>query len=132
MEEEKIQDAQAEDIKEVDEIQESRPKAPKLDPQDVKDGAPFAALSYVLCLWILTYIFKNDNSFARFHARQGIVLFVGNIACFIFGFIPILGILFQLIQVALACFSLYGIYLALTGKQEEIPVIGSIAENIVV
>ena len=104
----------------------------KLSKQEIKEGAPFAVLSYVLCLWILTFIFKKENRFAYFHARQGVVIFVGNIICFAFMFIPILGVLFGLAQMILIFFSLYGIYLSLTGKTKSIIVVGDIAEKLVI
>ena len=104
----------------------------KLSKQEIKEGAPFAVLSYVLFLWILTFIFKKDNRFAYFHARQGIVIFVGNVICFILTFVPILGFLFGLGQIILIFFSLYGIYLSLTGKIKSMVVIGDIAEKLVI
>ena len=33
----------------------------KLSKQEITEGAPFAVLSYVLFLWILTFILKKDN-----------------------------------------------------------------------
>jgi fumarate reductase subunit D len=104
----------------------------KLSRQEIKDGAPFAVLSYVLFLWILTFIFKKENRFAYFHARQGVVIFVGNIICFAFMFIPVLGVLFSLAQIILIFLSLYGIYLCLTGQTKNIAVVGDIAEKLVI
>lgn len=107
-------------------------KEQKLDKKVITDGAPFALLSYVFILWILTYIFKKDNSFATFHARQGIVIFVGNLICFVFGLIPVLGAIFHLAGYILVLTSLYGIYLSLTGKCQKIYIIGDIAQKLVV
>jgi len=104
----------------------------QMDLNEIKQGAPFAALSYVFCFWILTFILKKDNQFAYFHARQGIVLFIGEIACVVFAFIPILGGLFKFLLLVLMCFSLYGIYLSLTGKMTSLPVVGDIAQKLVV
>ena len=104
----------------------------QMDLNEIKEGAPFAALSYVFCFWILTFILKKDNQFAYFHAKQGIVLLVGEIACVIFVFIPVLGGLFGFLLLVLMCFDLYGIYLSLTGKMTSMPVIGDIAQKLVV
>ncbi len=104
----------------------------KLSRQEIKDGAPFAVLSYVAFLWILAFIFKKENRFAYFHARQGVVIFVGNIVCLAFMFIPILGVLFGLAQIILVFLSLYGIYLSLTGQIKSIAVVGDIAEKLVI
>ena len=104
----------------------------QMDLNEIKEGAPFAALSYVFCFWILTFILKKDNQFAYFHAKQGIVLFVGEIACMIFLFVPVLGGLFGFLLLVLLCFGLYGIYLSLTGKMTPMPIIGDIAQKLVV
>jgi uncharacterized membrane protein len=104
----------------------------QMDLNEIKEGAPFAALSYVFCFWILAFILKKDNQFAYFHAKQGIVLFVGEIACTIFAFIPVLGGLFGFLLLVLMCFALYGIYLSLTGKMASMPIIGDIAQKLVV
>tara|TARA_B100000315_G_C14570565_1_gene585250 strand:- start:2068 stop:2394 length:327 start_codon:yes stop_codon:yes gene_type:complete len=104
----------------------------QLDLNEIKQGAPFAALSYVFCLWILAFTLKKDNQYAYFHAKQGIVIFVGNLACFALGFVPVLGVLFGMIQVLLMCVSIYGVFLALTGKMKSLPIIGDIAQKLVV
>ncbi|MBN3040996.1 MAG: hypothetical protein JW867_07695 [Candidatus Omnitrophica bacterium] len=104
----------------------------QLDLNEVKQGAPFAALSYIFCLWILAFILKKDNKFASFHARQGIVIFVGNISCFALSFVPLLGFLAGMVQVTLMFVSIYGIYLSLTGKMTPIPIVGDIAQKLVV
>ena len=102
------------------------------DKEIIRDGVPYAVLSYVLCLWILTFQYKKDNPFALFHARQGIIVFVGTFACFIFMFMPFLGVFFGIFLFVFFGASLYGIYLALTGKAEKIYIVGEIAEKIVV
>ena len=107
-------------------------KSQELGEKEIKDGAPFAMLSYVLFLWILVFIFKKDNDFARFHAKQGIVIFVGNILCLLLMVIPVLGIVFGLLEIGFVFASLYGIYLSLTGKTERIYLISDIADKMVI
>ena len=108
-------------------------KVSKLDNRKmIKEGAPFAVLSYVLLFWILTFIFKKDNSFAYFHARQGVVIFVGHVICFSFAFLPVFGALFRLLAFVLTLVSLYGIYLSLMGKYERIYLVSDIADKIVI
>ena len=107
-------------------------KKPKLDKKDIREGAPFAALSYVLFLWIFTFIFQKDNQFARFHAKQGIVIFVGNIVCLFFAFIPLLRALFGFLELILIVVSLYGMYLSLTGQCERMYLVSDIADRLVI
>lgn len=104
-----------------------------LDREEIKDGAPFAALSYVFFLWILTFIFKNDNRFAHFHARQGIVIFMGEVICMFFLIVPVLGAIFSRLGLfVLFCLSFYGIYTSLTGRVKHIHFVTDIAEKFVV
>ena len=105
---------------------------PQFNKEEIKEGAPFAALAYVFFLWIFTFIFKKDNYFARFHAKNGIVIFVGNFACFAFMFILILGVLFGILQLVLVLASLCGIFLSLTGKYERIYFVSDIADKLIV
>ncbi len=107
-------------------------KEAKFSKEDIKDGAPFAALSYVLILWILTFILKKDNGFARLHARQGIVVSVGHLACLSFMFVPFIGMFFGLLEIILVVASLYGIVLSLTGKSDRIYLVSDIADRLVV
>jgi uncharacterized membrane protein len=105
----------------------------KLTEEEIRDGAPFAALSYVFFLWILTFIWKKENRFAHFHARQGIALFIGELGMGIFALIPFIGIVFYALGLILFLFlSLYGIYFSLTGRAKRIPFISNISDKFVV
>lgn len=114
-----------EEVKKVEEL--------KLDEGEIKEGAPFAALSYVFCLWILTFIFKKDNRFAHFHARQGIVVFITGVVFWALSLIPLIGVVFYVTGLIIfLSFSLYGIYSSLTGKCKRMPIVGDIAEKLVI
>jgi len=116
----------------MEERESNEVKTPKFDVEEIREGAPFAVLSYVFFGWILTYILKKDNRFAIFHARQGIVISVGSLLCFTIMFIPVLGLLFGIFALGLAFASLYGIYLSLTGKCERMYLISDVADKLVV
>lgn len=104
----------------------------KLTKAEIKEGAPFAALSYIFCLWILVFIFKKENKFSYFHARQAVVIFFAEVVCLVFQFVPIIGILFVLINFLMMFIALYGIYLSLTGITKKIPIIGKLADKFVI
>ncbi len=105
----------------------------RLDEKEIKEGAALGALSYVFFLWILFFLFKKDNRFAHYHARQGLVIFIGEILCFFFPLIPLIGaVLYHLGELILIIFSLYGIYSSLTGKMCHIPIVTNIASKIVI
>ena len=105
----------------------------KLSEKEIKQGAAFAAISYVLFLWLIAFILKKDNKFTHYHARQGLVIFILEILCFFLLGIPFLGILFYKIGcIVLVIFSLYGVYSSLTGKLCNIPIVTDIASKLVV
>ncbi len=91
-----------------------------------------AALSY-LFIGIIWYFFDENmkkSEYAKFHAKQGIVLLVVDI---IFGFIsmmPIIGwLLAPLLYIAILILLIVGIVNAIGGKEKNLPVIGKFAEN---
>ncbi|MBQ7874681.1 MAG: DUF4870 domain-containing protein [Oscillospiraceae bacterium] len=90
-----------------------------------------AAISYVWILCIVTILCAKDDAFARYHANQGLVLLIANIAAGIVGailaFIPVVGpIVAWVISIALFVFMILGIVNAATGKMKPLPLIGGI------
>ena len=105
----------------------------KLSKEEIRQGAVFAAISYVFLFWLVAFILKKDNEFTHYHARQGLVIFILEILCFFFLAVPFLGILFYKIgEIILVIFSIYGAYSSLTGKLCRIPVVTNIASKLVV
>ncbi|MBU1121791.1 MAG: hypothetical protein ABIH71_06120 [Candidatus Omnitrophota bacterium] len=107
---------------------------PRLSKSQIREGAPYAALSYVFFLWILTYVFKKtSNQFAHFHAKQGIVIFGGEMICFFLLAIPLIGPFFCRIGlIILFVMSIRGMVSALTGKMFRLSVVSGLAQKIVV
>lgn len=102
------------------------------------------ALSYLLgaITGIIFLLIDKERPFVRFHAMQSIVLFVAWIAAwivlgiigFLLGFIPVLGILVDLLlSVALGLGGfilwLFLMWQAYQGNEWEIPVLGEQARN---
>ena len=90
-----------------------------------------AAISYIWILCIVTILCAKDDAFARYHANQGLVLLIANIAAviagFILGFIPFVGpIVAWVINIALFVLMILGIVNAATGKMKPLPLIGGI------
>jgi len=97
----------------------------------------YNVLSYIGPLFIVGLLAKPGNSSVRFHANQGLVLFLAEIVCsivlsllgLVLGLIPILGvILTSLLSLAVGLvtllFMIYGIRNALVGADKELPYIG--------
>ena len=103
---------------------------PSSGPQDaqVVEGKVFAILSYLSILCIVPLILKKDNAFVLAHGKQGLVLFVGEVAVFI------LSIVFPwLLKLGLFIFGIFsfiGIIAVLAGKYIKLPVITEIADKI--
>ena len=85
-----------------------------------------AALSYLSVLFALPYIFTPQDEYAKFHAKQGLKLFIfGILADVLTSFIG-LGWIATLARLYL----IYkGMSNALNGRREELPYIGSIGEK---
>ena len=105
------------------------------------DSKICAVLSYLLIgiIWYFADEKMKKSSFARFHAKQGLVLLI---ACIIYSvvisaiFLPLvfmsLGMLWPLMQLLNLIpwiFIILGIINALNGKEKELPLIGKFAEK---
>ena len=103
------------------------------EEQEVREGKFFAIISYVSFLCIITLVLKKDNKFALYHAKQGLVLFVMEVAAFILSIIPFLGWLIWIFGYALFLLvSLWGIMQASLGVSSRIPVVTDIADKVII
>jgi len=97
---------------------------------DVLDGKMYAVLAYLSIFCIVPLIIKKNNAFVLSHGRQGLVIFVAEVATLVisivlpWAFRPFLFVLFG--------FSLWGMVMAIRGQSVELPVIASIAEKITI
>ena len=86
----------------------------------------FAALSYASILFLLPYFLRRDDSFAMYHARQGLVLLIYGVLADILGTIPVIGWIFGLFRIYCV---FKGISNAVKGVKEPLPYIGKYAER---
>ena len=101
-----------------------------LDPE-VEEGKFFAAVGYLSVLCFVPLLLKKGNRFAQFHGKQGLVLFILELAASILKAIPALGdVVFTLAFVVLGILSLVGIVKVLMGEYWEMPVIQEVAAKI--
>ena len=101
------------------------------EDKEITEGKIFALLSYLGILCLVPLLFKKENKFALFHGKQGLVIFLGEVAAGMVNIIPILGqILCVLGMVLFGILSLLGILKSLMGEYWKIPVISDIAEKI--
>jgi uncharacterized membrane protein len=105
------------------------PSPSTIDPQEIQDGKIFALLSYLSILCILPLVLKKSNAFVLKHAKQGLVIFLGQVAVFIAHII--LGVwLLKLGSFVLWVMSFVGIVAVLKGEYTPLPVVHDIADKI--
>ena len=101
------------------------------EEKEIQEGKLYALLSYIGILCLVPLLFKKDNKFALFHGKQGLVVFLGEVAAGVVNIIPILGqIICVLAMLILGILSLVGIVKVLMGEYWKIPVVADIAEKI--
>src|ERR1700691_2482146 len=95
--------------------------------EDILDGKMYAVLAYLSIFCIVPLIVKKNNAFVLSHGRQGLVLFVAEVASLVISIVlpwvfrPLLFILFG--------FSFWGMVMAIRGQSVELPVIATIAQK---
>ena len=103
-----------------------------VDPKDAQDNKIMGILAYFNILFLVPYFAAKESPFAQFHANQGCVLFILEIALIVlikmFTFIPFIGwiiaILLYLLYAVIFVFAILGIINAAKGEMKELPIIG--------
>lgn len=89
-----------------------------------------AILSYVGILFLVPLLVSKDNAFVQFHAKQGLVLFLAEIATVLVAWIPVLGWFVGMIcWIMWVVLAIKGILNVVNGKQVPLPIIGKFAEK---
>ncbi len=100
------------------------------DPE-IQDGKFFAAIGYISVLCFVPLFLKKQNKFAQFHGKQGLVLFILEVAASILKTVPALGdLVFTVGFVVFGILSLVGIVKVLMGEYWEMPVVHDISNRI--
>ena len=110
----------------------------KFDANDVAQNKVMGILAYIWILFLVPIFAAKNSPYARFHANQGLVLFiiqtaygiVYGILSFILAFIPIIGwiaiLLLGLVNIVFFVFMILGIINACSGEVKPLPLIGGI------
>lgn len=126
------------------EIEVDNPTKTKLEERKVSDeekvvneGKPMAVLAYII--WPVPYLVARDNEFVVFHLRQGGIIFGAVIAAIVLrvigAFLPSgLGLAFSclvgIVSLAILVFALIGIYNAVKGTKDPLPLIGALGDKV--
>ena len=97
--------------------------------QQILEGKVLAILSYLSILCIIPLVLKKDNPFVLKHGKQGLILFLGEVAVFILHIILGQWIL-RLGMFVFGVLSFVGLIAVLQGRDAELPVVSNLANSI--
>ncbi len=86
--------------------------------KDIEDNRVIAAISYAWILCLVPLLAKRKSKFAQFHAKQGLVLFIGELVGSLLFWFPFFG---QVLMLVFVVISILGIVKALNGEWWKIP-----------
>lgn len=94
------------------------------------DEARLAAImSYIPFLCFFPLLKMRDNPQAKFHARQGVMLFLVELVAILFLIDGISDLIFKTLLIIAAAASLAGIYFALKGENYRLPIVSDLADK---
>lgn len=93
------------------------------------DGRLAAIMAYIPFLCFVPLLSMKNNSEARFHARQGFVLFIIELIAVLFLIPGLSSLVFKVVLIACAGMAIAGVYFALQGKNYKLPLIGDLADR---
>lgn len=104
----------------------------EFDTPDIAENKVMGILAYIGILVLVPIFAAKESPYARFHANQGLVIFIGEAATAIglgiLSLIPYIGWLFATLQYLIctgfAVLSVFGIVFVAMGKARELPVVG--------
>lgn len=92
------------------------------DDETIVEGRLFAVLSYLFVLSLFAVAFGRSKEFAAFHIKQGLLLFILEVAAIALNAVPRIGTyLFAATWLLLALLSLIGTVNAWSGKYWSLP-----------
>jgi len=90
-----------------------------------------AIMSYIGVLCLIPILTKEKDEFVKFHTKQGLVLFAGEVATWtIFSIVPFLWFLANFLGIFWLILSIVGIVNVTKKEKKEVPLIGKFAEKI--
>lgn len=93
------------------------------------EGRLAAIMSYIPFLCFVPLLNMKENKEARFHARQGLILFLIELVAVLFLIDAVSDLVFKAVLFAAMGASIAGIYFALQGKNYKLPIIGDLADK---
>jgi uncharacterized membrane protein len=105
---------------------------PDADAADIEQNRVYAVVGYLGILFLVPLLAAPNSRYARYHANQGIVLFIATVvatgAFYVLGHIPFLGRVLSLAGsvawIVSIVFMVLGIVNAASGKCQPLPLLG--------
>lgn len=94
-----------------------------------EEGRLAAIMAYIPFLCFVPLVKMKENPEAKFHARQGVMLFLIELLAVLFLIDGVSGFVFRAVLVVAAAFAVAGIYFALQGKNYRLPVVSDLADK---
>ena len=90
-----------------------------------KKNTLMGILAYIGPLVIVSYLVAKDDPFVKFHIKQGLVLFVIEVAVWILSsMFWMLFLLWQVVNIGTLILSILGIVYVTQGKEKQLPLVG--------
>ena len=108
----------------VTKINDTADTTEEFSKMDIEQNKVMAVLAYIL--FFVPLLAAKDSPFARYHANQGLVLFLCGLICGpVLSLIPVLGwILAPILSIGITVLAIIGIINVVNGKAKELPIIG--------
>ena len=102
----------------------------KISKVDI-DPMIMSLFSYVSFLALLPLIWPPKDATTKFHAKQGLALFIAEVLTAIIGLVPLLGwFIAAILSWLWVGLSIYGIFNVLVGRKRRIPIVGEFVDKI--
>ncbi len=99
------------------------------DAFQTDEGRLAAIMAYIPFLCFVPLLKMRENPEARFHARQGVMLFLVELIAVLFLIDGISDFVFKAVLIVAAAASLAGIYFALKGENYRLPIVSDLADK---
>jgi uncharacterized membrane protein len=111
--------------------QPTKPVQPAPPAKAGGDDNLMAALSYISIISVVMLFVKKDSDYVQFHAKQGTVLFVGEVVIWVLNmFTWFLFFIWGLLGLVFFIASIIGFIKAYSGERYRMPVVADIADKI--
>ncbi len=105
----------------------SEPKFENIPAPD--DRRMASIMAYIPFLCFVPLISMSDNKEVRFHARQGVFLFIIELIAVFFLIDTVSDLFFKVILIVSVSFSVAGLVFAIQGKTQKLPIVGDLIEK---